>query len=110
MSTARISVKVNEEVKQGAQRVLHEIGMDLTTAIDTFLRTVVREECIPFELRTGRAHQVSEAAHNEYIRAKLEEAIIEANDPNTKWLTHEEVMANMEARIKARKEAQKNVV
>jgi addiction module RelB/DinJ family antitoxin len=63
MSTTRISVNIDEDVKQGALRVFGEIGMDMTTAIDSFLRTVVREERIPFDLRTAKAYR--EAAHRE---------------------------------------------
>jgi len=55
IATARISVKVDEDVKQGAQRVFNEVGMDMTTAINLFLRTVKREERIPFDIRTERA-------------------------------------------------------
>ena len=100
ISTARISVNVDEELKQKAQRILDEMGLDLTTAIDTFLRTVVREGRIPYELRTERAFR--EAAHREYIRAELERSVREASDPNTVWLTHDEVMAKIAQRQEAR--------
>ena len=100
MATARISVNIDGEVKQNAQRVLNEIGMDLTTAIDLLLRTIVREERIPFILQTERSFR--ENAHVEYIKAELEKAKLEAADPNTKWLTHDEVMANITKRKEAR--------
>jgi len=100
MSTARISVNVDEDIKQGAQKVLAEMGLDLTTAIDSFLRTIVREERIPYELRTEKAFR--EAAHREYVRAELEKSIIEANNPDTVRLTHNEVMARMAKRREAR--------
>ena len=95
------SPNVDKDVKQNAQRVLAEIGMDMTTAIDAFLRTVIREERIPFDLRTERAYL--EVAHREYIRTELEKSIVEADDPNTKWMTHDEVMANIARRREARK-------
>ena len=101
MSTARISVNVNSEVKQDAQKILGEIGMDLTTAIDLLLRTIVREERIPFNLQTERAYR--EAAHREYVRIELEKAKLEAVNPNTKWLTHDEVMNNLKAQREARR-------
>ena len=100
MATVRISVNIDGEVKQNAQRVLSEIGMDLTTAIDLLLRTIVREERIPFILQTERSFR--ENVHTEYIKAELEKARIEAADPNTKWLTHDEVMANIAKRKEAR--------
>lgn len=102
-ATARISVNVEEEVKQKAQQVLGEIGMDLTTGIDIFLRTIGREGRIPFDLRTEKAYK--EAVHREYIRAELEKSILEAADPNTKRFTHEEIMAGIEQRREARKHA-----
>jgi addiction module RelB/DinJ family antitoxin len=61
--------------------VFSEIGMDMTTAIDSFLRTVAREGRIPFDLRTERACR--EAVRKEYIRAELEKSKLEASDPNT---------------------------
>lgn len=40
--------------------------------------------------------------HTRYISAKLEEARLQAEDPNTKWLSHEEVMAAVTRRREAR--------
>jgi DNA-damage-inducible protein J len=100
MAVARISVNIDGEVKQSAQKILSEIGMDLTTAIDLLLRTIVREERIPFILQTEKSFRNS--AHTEYIKAELEKAKLEAADPNTKWLTHDEVMLNIAKRKEAR--------
>jgi DNA-damage-inducible protein J len=100
MPSTRVSVNIDEDVKQGAQRVLSEIGMDLTTAIDSFLRTIVREERIPFALRTAKAYHG--AAHREYISAALDESMLEAADPNIKKLSHDEAMAHLRQRREAR--------
>jgi len=100
MATARISVNIDGEVKQNAQRILGEIGMDLTTAIDLFLRTIVREERIPFDLKTKNAYQ--EDAYKQYISVELEKSMIEANDPNTKWLSHDDVIAKLDQQRKRR--------
>jgi DNA-damage-inducible protein J len=100
LSTARISVNIDEEVKKDAQKVLSEIGMDLTTAIDLLLRTIVREERIPFDLRTKKSY--SEEIYRQYIRAELEESKAEASDPGTKWLSHDDVTAKLDEQRKAR--------
>jgi addiction module RelB/DinJ family antitoxin len=84
-------------------RVFGEIGMDMTTAIDSFLRTVVREERIPFDLRTAKAYR--EAAHREYISAELDKSIAEASDPHTKRVSHDELMNN----LKLQRESRENV-
>jgi len=93
MSNAKISVNIDEDIKINAQRILSEIGMDLTTAIDLLLRTIVREERIPFDLRTEKAYR--EEVYKQYIRAELEKSRIEANAPDTKWLSHDDVMAKL---------------
>jgi len=101
MANARISVNIDSEIKQDAQKILGEIGMDLTTAIDLLLRTIVREERIPFNLQTEKAYR--ESAQQEYIRAELEKAKLEAADPDTKWRTHDEVVSKLKAQREARK-------
>ena len=100
MSTARISVNVDGEVKQNAQRILGEIGMDLTTAIDLLLRTIVREERIPFNLQTERSYR--DAAYKQYVKMELDASKQEAADPNTKWMSHDEVLGKLKAQREAR--------
>ena len=54
MSTAttntNINVRVDSDVKNKAQQVFSAIGMDMTTAVNIFLRQAIRKNGIPFEL------------------------------------------------------------
>ena len=100
MSTARISVNVDQEVKQDAQRILGEIGMDLTTAIDLLLRTIVREERIPFNLQTEKAYRND--AYRDYVKLELEKSKLEAADPNIKLVNHNEMIDRLRAQREAR--------
>ena len=101
-TTTRISVNIDENVKQGAQRIFGEMGLDMTTAINLFLRTAIVEGRIPFEIRTKQAYLEEAERHTAYINAMLDESMAAANDSNTKWLSHDEMMANLEHRRKAR--------
>ena len=47
---AQISLRVDDEVKRNAERTLNDIGLSMSTAINIFLKAVVRENRIPFEL------------------------------------------------------------
>lgn len=47
---AQISLRIDDAIKYDAERTLSDIGMNLSTAINIFLRKVVRENRIPFEL------------------------------------------------------------
>ncbi|MFD0704258.1 type II toxin-antitoxin system RelB/DinJ family antitoxin [Alloscardovia venturai] len=46
---ARLQVRVNQEVKDEAVIVLESIGMDLTSAINLFLKQVIVTRSIPFK-------------------------------------------------------------
>ena len=47
---AQIKLRVDDNLKSSAERTLNDIGLSMSTAINIFLKTVVRENRIPFEL------------------------------------------------------------
>ena len=51
-ANANINIRVDGEVKNKAQDVFAGLGMDMTTAVNVFLRQVIRKNGIPFELVT----------------------------------------------------------
>jgi len=84
-----ITVRVDEAVKSQAERMLEDIGMNMTTYIASSLKALVRERKVPFELAT------SQYLTDQEILEKLAEAEKEAADPNTKWLSHDEVFGKL---------------
>lgn len=47
---AATTIRVDKEVKEDAMKVFKGIGLSFNTAIEGYLRAVVREKRIPFEL------------------------------------------------------------
>lgn len=47
---AQINLRVDDDTKRNAEKTLDEIGVSMSTAINIFLKTVARENRIPFEL------------------------------------------------------------
>lgn len=45
---ARVQIRLDTNLKQQAEKVLGELGMDLTTAIRVFLKQVVIQNGLPF--------------------------------------------------------------
>jgi DNA-damage-inducible protein J len=93
-------MNIDEDIKQNAQRVFGKMGLDMTTAIELFLRAAIIEERIPFEIRTEQAYR--ETAHKAYINAALDESMSESNDPGVKRLSHAEVMASLKKQRETR--------
>lgn len=48
MANSTISIRVNDTLKEQAQSLFKEWGMDMSTAVNIFLSQTVREQRIPF--------------------------------------------------------------
>lgn len=53
MKTTTIQVRASAKLKRDAQKVLEQIGLDLSSGINLFLTKVVLYQGVPFELRTA---------------------------------------------------------
>lgn len=60
---AQINLRVDDEVKKGAEQTFDAIGLSMSTAINVFLKTVAREKRIPFELTADPFYSESNMAH-----------------------------------------------
>ena len=79
MATTNVSIRMDTELKAQADELFAELGMNLSTAYNNFVRQSLREGGIPFEIRTDRPNK-------ETIAAMLEAENI-AKDPNVKGYT-----------------------
>lgn len=48
--TTNVSIRMDVELKKQAEQLLSEFGMNLTTAFTVFLRQMIRQGKIPFEI------------------------------------------------------------
>lgn len=48
-----IQVRIDEKTKQSAQKVLHELGLDMSSAIQVYLKQISLHKRIPFSLVTA---------------------------------------------------------
>lgn len=64
---AKDLIDVDDEVKKNAEAVLDTIGLSMSTAINVFLKTVAREQRIPFELAADPFYSESNIRYLENI-------------------------------------------
>jgi DNA-damage-inducible protein J len=64
---AQISLRIDDDVKRGAEETLDTIGLSMSAAITIFLKTVARERRIPFELSADPFYSASNQRHLESI-------------------------------------------
>jgi DNA-damage-inducible protein J len=70
---AQISLRVDDDVKRGAEQILTDIGLSMSTAINVFLRKVAREGKIPFELTADPFFTESNMRYLESIMQDVKE-------------------------------------
>jgi len=69
MNNTVLQIRVDEELKNNANMVLEDIGLDLSTAIRMFLNKTVALNGLPFEInnRIKRAGKKDQTVEKEYL-------------------------------------------
>ena len=56
-ASSNINIRVDRDIKNRAQDVFSALGLDMSSAINIFLRQAIRKNGIPFELVTEPTRQ-----------------------------------------------------
>jgi len=51
MATTNLNIRTDKEVKEKAEAIFSELGLTMTTAVNMFLRSTIRENGISFDLK-----------------------------------------------------------
>ena len=65
MSTTNLNIRTDKDVKEKAEKIFNELGLNMTSAVNIFLRTAIRERGIPFELKLDVPNETTIAAIEE---------------------------------------------
>ena len=60
MSKMSMSIRLDSEVKEQVQQVFNNLGMDMTTAINIFLRQAIQYQGLPFDVRLDENRKLLE--------------------------------------------------
>ena len=74
-TTSNMNIRMDKDVKEQAQRIFSQLGMDMTTAVNVFLRQVIRNNGLPFELRLDTPNEETLAAIREVQEMKKDPSI-----------------------------------
>ena len=65
MTPTNLNIRTDKEIKDRAEQLFSELGLTMTTAINMFLRTAIRENGIPFALKLDIPNSITESAIEE---------------------------------------------
>lgn len=68
MSSINMSIRTDSELKAQAEQVLSQLGMNMTGAINMFLRQIVRDRVVPLSLSLSS----EQSLYADLLRAKAE--------------------------------------
>lgn len=91
--TTNINLRIDKELKAQSEKLFAKLGINMTTAMNIFLRQAVRQQGIPFQITAREDYSFpappevlaeidSHPSYDDYVAAKLREAdITAAKDP-----------------------------
>ena len=74
-NTTNISIRMDSDLKAQADELFNELGMNLTTAFNIFVRQSLREVGIPFAIKTERPNKETIAAMLEAERIAKDQSV-----------------------------------
>lgn len=77
METLNLSVRVDANDKKNFEQFCDEVGMNVSTAINMFIKAVLREQKLPFEIRSKTFDNI--------IDEKLQEAESEMKNTSKRY-------------------------
>ncbi|WP_297689406.1 type II toxin-antitoxin system RelB/DinJ family antitoxin [uncultured Anaerococcus sp.] len=57
MATTNLNIRTDKEIKEAAEKNYFSLGLNMTTAINMFLRASIRESGIPFDLKLNHPNE-----------------------------------------------------
>ncbi len=65
MESTNLNIRTDKEVKAQAEKIFEALGLNMTTAVNIFLRQAIRERGIPFEVKLNVPNDTTDAAIRE---------------------------------------------
>lgn len=82
MAQANLSVRIEEKDKKSFESFCNETGMNVSVAINMFIKTVLRENKLPFEIKADPFYSESNIKY-------LEKIVEEIKNGKAKFVEHE---------------------
>lgn len=89
MTTTNLNIRTEKEIKEAAENIFAEFGINMTTAINMFLRQTIRTNGIPFELKLPELNETT-------VEAIIEGRKIAADPNSKKYSNMEDIKESLE--------------
>ena len=80
MSKTSMSIRLDSEVKEQAQQVFNSLGMDMTTAINIFLRQAIQYQGLLFDVRLDESRKLMEVLADLDQNRNMSQSFVSVSD------------------------------
>ena len=91
MAQATLSMRVDDTLKKNFDNICDDFGFTSTAAITVFMKTVVRERRIPFEIKASTKEQINKDAWAAFLEMRAA-----ASEAGLQDMTLEEINAEIQ--------------
>ena len=85
-SCVNMNIRMDSEVKKQAQELFSNLGMDMTTAINVFLRQAILHDGLPFAVKSFKPNEETAAAIKDVENGKNLSPIFNSIKDAKEWL------------------------
>ncbi|MCL1875695.1 MAG: type II toxin-antitoxin system RelB/DinJ family antitoxin [Synergistaceae bacterium] len=83
MGAVNVTVRVDEETKRDFDVFCENVGMNITTAFNMFMRAVLRTRALPFPITDIVQNQTVSIVGKEALKAMQDQSVINGTDKMT---------------------------
>jgi DNA-damage-inducible protein J len=65
MESTNLNIRIDKDIKMQAEKLFEALGINMTSAVNIFLRQAIRENGIPFEVKINTPNEETLAAIRE---------------------------------------------
>ena len=65
MESTNLNIRIDKDIKMQAEKLFEALGINMTAAVNIFLRQAIRENGIPFEVKINTPNELTLAAIQE---------------------------------------------
>ena len=76
MGTTTLNIRTDKDVKEQAEKIFEALGLNMSTAVNIFLRQAIREKGIPFEVKLKYPNEATVEAILEGRTIAYEDSIL----------------------------------
>ena len=87
MAATNLNIRTDKDIKDAAEKIFNELGMNMTTAINIFLRQAIGSNGIPFKVSLNTPNDITAKA--------IAEGRAIANDDSVKGYTSMDELRNV---------------